>query len=116
MRYVAAYMLAVLGGAENPKSADIEKILNSVGIEAVSERLSQVVKQLEGKNIEELIAAGREKLSSMPVGGGVAVAGGAGAADAADASAGAAKKEEAKKEEKKEDSESDDDMGFALFE
>lgn len=117
MRYVAAYMLAVLGGAENPKSADIEKILNSVGIEAVSERLSQVVKQLDGKNIEELIAAGREKLSSMPVGGGVAVAAGAGAAEAADASASAAgKKEEAKKEEKKEDSESDDDMGFALFE
>lgn len=116
MRYVAAYMLAVLGGAENPTNADIEKILNSVGIEAVSDRLSQVVKQLSGKNIEELIAAGREKLSSMPVGGGVAVASGAGAAEPADSSAGAAsKKEEAKKEEK-EDSESDDDMGFALFE
>lgn len=117
MRYVAAYMLAVLGGAENPKAADIEKILNSVGIEAVSDRLALVVKQLEGKNIEELIAAGREKLSSIPVGGGAAAAAGAAApADSGDAGAAASKKPEPKKEEKKEESESDDDMGFALFE
>ena len=113
MRYVAAYMLAVLGGLENPKNADIEKILSSVGIEADSERLTKVVSELNGKSIEELIASGREKLSSMPVGGG-AVAASAGAAPAAGGDAG--KKEEAKKEEKKEESESDDDdMGLALF-
>nr|BAI67896.1 acidic ribosomal protein [Sarcophaga peregrina] len=113
MRYVAAYMLAVLGGLENPKNADIEKILSSVGIEADSERLTKVVSELDGKSIEELIASGREKLSSMPVGGG-AVAASAGAAPAAGGDAG--KKEEAKKEEKKEESESDDDdMGLGLF-
>ncbi|TMW48832.1 hypothetical protein DOY81_006096 [Sarcophaga bullata] len=113
MRYVAAYMLAVLGGLENPKNADIEKILSSVGIEADSERLTKVVSELNGKSIEELIASGREKLSSMPVGGG-AVAASAGAAPAAGGDSG--KKEEAKKEEKKEESESDDDdMGLGLF-
>ncbi|XP_061402969.1 large ribosomal subunit protein P2 [Musca vetustissima] len=112
MRYVAAYMLAVLGGLENPKNADIEKILSSVGIEADSERLTKVVSELNGKSVEQLIAAGREKLSSMPVGGGVAAA----AAPAAGAAEAGGKKEEAKKEEKKEESESeDDDMGFALF-
>ncbi|XP_013115839.1 large ribosomal subunit protein P2 [Stomoxys calcitrans] len=112
MRYVAAYMLAVLGGLENPKNADIEKILSSVGIEADNERLTKVVKELNGKSVEELIASGREKLSSMPVGGGAAAApAAAGGADAG------GKKEEAKKEEKKVESESeeDDDMGFALF-
>lgn len=111
MRYVAAYMLAVLGGSENPKNADIEKILSSVGIEADSERLTKVVKELNGKSVDELIAAGREKLSSMPVGGAAAPA--AAAAGGADTG----KKEEAKKEEKKVESESeeDDDMGFALF-
>ncbi|XP_011176745.1 60S acidic ribosomal protein P2 [Zeugodacus cucurbitae] len=111
MRYVAAYLLAVLGGAENPKNADIEKILSSVGIEVDSERLSKVVGELNGKSIEELIAQGREKLSSMP-------AGGAAAAVAAPAAAEASgDKKEAKKEEKKEESESeDDDMGFGLFE
>ena len=112
MRYVAAYMLAVLGGAANPKNADIEKILSSVGIEVDAERLSKVVKELNGKSIDELIEQGREKLSSMPVGGGVAAA----AAPAADAPAAAAK-EDKKEEKKKEESESeDDDMGFGLFE
>ncbi|XP_049839817.1 60S acidic ribosomal protein P2 [Schistocerca gregaria] len=109
MRYVAAYLLAALGGKENPTSADIEKILSSVGIEADSERLKKVISELNGKNIESLIAAGREKLASMPVGG-AAAAGGGGAAAAA------APEKEEKKPEKKEESESDDDdMGFGLF-
>lgn len=69
MRYVAAYLLAVLGGKESPAAGDIEKILSSVGIEVDSARLSQVVKELKGKSIEDLIKQGREKLSTMPVGG-----------------------------------------------
>ena len=114
MRYVAAYMLAVLGGQENPKNADIEKILSSVGIEVDAERLSKVVSELSGKSIDDLIKQGREKLSSMPVGGGAVAA--AAPAGAAAADAGAGDKKEAKKEEKKEESESeDDDMGFGLF-
>ncbi|XP_069965781.1 large ribosomal subunit protein P2 [Bactrocera oleae] len=113
MRYVAAYLLAVLGGAENPKNADIEKILSSVGIEVDSERLTKVVKELNGKSVEELIAQGREKLSSMPAGGAAAAV----AAPAGGAADAGGDKKEAKKEEKKEESESeDDDMGFGLFE
>ncbi|CAH1163974.1 unnamed protein product, partial [Phaedon cochleariae] len=112
MRYVAAYLLAVLGGNNSPASSDLEKILGSVGVEADGERLSRVIKELNGKSIDELIAQGREKLSSMPVGGAPAAAAAApGAAPAA-----AEGKKEAKKEEKKEESESeDDDMGFGLF-
>ncbi|EDV92398.1 60S acidic ribosomal protein P2 [Drosophila grimshawi] len=114
MRYVAAYLLAVLGGQESPANADLEKILSSVGIEVDAERLSRVIKELKGKSIDDLIKEGREKLSSMPVGGGGAAA--AATAAPAGAAAGGDKKE-AKKEEKKEESESeDDDMGFALFE
>ncbi|KAF4531225.1 hypothetical protein B566_EDAN019228 [Ephemera danica] len=56
MRYVAAYMLAALGGKENPSAADIEKVLSSVGIEVDSEKLSKVINELKGKNLEELIA------------------------------------------------------------
>ncbi|XP_039960612.1 60S acidic ribosomal protein P2-like [Bactrocera tryoni] len=84
MRYVAAYLLAVLGGSENSKNADIEKILSSVGIEVDSERLTKVVKKLNGKSVEELIAQGREKLSSMPASGAAAAAAApaGGAADA----------------------------------
>ncbi|XP_050305509.1 60S acidic ribosomal protein P2 [Anthonomus grandis grandis] len=111
MRYVAAYLLAVLGGNAAPKAADLEKILGSVGIEADSERLNKVISQLNGKSIDEVIAQGREKLSSMPAGGAAPAAAAAGGAAPA-----AEEKKEAKKEEKKEESESeDDDMGFALF-
>jgi large subunit ribosomal protein LP2 len=59
MRYVAAYMLAALGGKENPTAADIEKVLSSVGIEVDSEKLNKVISELKGKNLEELIAQGK---------------------------------------------------------
>ncbi|XP_021258060.1 60S acidic ribosomal protein P2 isoform X1 [Numida meleagris] len=114
MRYVAAYLLAVLGGNESPTSKDLKKILDSVGIETDDERLNKVISELNGKNIEDVIAQGNGKLASMPAGGAVAApAGGVSAAPAAGAAPAAA---EEKKEEKKEESEeSDDDMGFGLF-
>ncbi|KAG7203837.1 hypothetical protein KM043_013848 [Ampulex compressa] len=114
MRYVAAYLLAVLGGKIAPKQNDIEKILSSVGIEVDSEKLAKVIAELDGKSIEELIAQGREKLSSMPVGGAVAVS--AAAAPAGGAAAPAEEKKEEKKPAKEESSDSEDeDMGFGLF-
>ncbi|XP_069480129.1 large ribosomal subunit protein P2 [Ambystoma mexicanum] len=112
MRYVAAYLLAVLGGNESPGSKDLQKILESVGIETDNERSNKVIDELKGKNINDVIAQGYSKLASMPVGG--AVASSAGAGSAAPAAAPAA--EEKKKEEKEESDEgSDDDMGFGLF-
>lgn len=42
MRYVAAYLLAVLGGNASPSAKDIKNILGSVGIEAEDERLNKV--------------------------------------------------------------------------
>uniref|UniRef100_A0A182W074 Large ribosomal subunit protein P2 n=1 Tax=Anopheles minimus TaxID=112268 RepID=A0A182W074_9DIPT len=111
MRYVAAYLLAVLGGNAAPSNSDIEKILSSVGIEADSTRVTKVVNELKGKSIEELIASGREKLSSMPAGGGAAAA-----APAAAAGAAAAAPAAEKKEEKEESEDEDGDMGFGLFE
>lgn len=58
MRYVAAYLLAVLGGKASPASGDIEKILSSVGIEADQEKLKKVIGELNGKSVDELIAQG----------------------------------------------------------
>lgn len=58
MRYVAAYLLAVLGGKASPGSGDIEKILSSVGIEADAERLKKVIGELNGKSVDELITKG----------------------------------------------------------
>merc|ERR1712187_1076060 len=87
-----------------------KKLLDVVGIECDSEKVGIVVKELAGKNIEELIAEGNSKLASVPSGG----AGGAAPAAAAGGAAPAA--EEAKEEKKEEpEEESDDDMGFGLF-
>lgn len=58
MRYVAAYLLAVLGGKSSPAAADLEKILSSVGIEADSEKLKKVIGELNGKSVEELMTKG----------------------------------------------------------
>ena len=54
MRYVAAYLLAVLGGNKNPSESDIEKILGSVGIECETERLKKVISELSGKDVDEV--------------------------------------------------------------
>ncbi|XP_068429177.1 ribosomal protein, large P2, like [Clinocottus analis] len=114
MRYVAAYLLAALGGNEKPESKDIKKILESVGIEADDTRLDKVISELTGKNVEEVIATGYGKLASVPAGGAVAVASSA-AAGSGGAAAPAAAAEEKKEEKKEESEESDDDMGFGLF-
>ncbi|XP_030456186.1 60S acidic ribosomal protein P2-1-like [Syzygium oleosum] len=115
MKVVAAYLLAVLGGNTCPSADDLKDILGSVGAEADDDRIELLLSEVKGKDITELIAAGREKLASVPSGGGgggVAVA----AAPSGGAAGGAAPAAEAKKEEKVEEKEeSDDDMGFSLF-
>jgi large subunit ribosomal protein LP2 len=58
MRYVSAYLLATLGGNKNPSKEDIKKILSSVGIEADDEKTQKVIKELNGKSIEDIIAKG----------------------------------------------------------
>lgn len=108
MRYVAAYMLAVLGGNKAPVEDDIKKILGSVGVEYNPEQSKKVVSELSGKDLEELIKNGSEKLATIPSGGGAAPA----AAGAAAPAAAAEKKEEKKEEEEEEE---DEDMGFSLF-
>ena len=109
MKHVAAYMLATLGGVEQPSVADIKNILSAAGIQTEEERAEKLVASLSGKNVEEVVIAGMSKLASMPSGGAaVSVASSA----ASGAAASVAVKEEAKKEVKEE---SDDDMGFGLF-
>ncbi|KAM3919707.1 uncharacterized protein RB166_005616 [Leptodactylus fuscus] len=113
MRYVASYLLAVLGGNDNPSVGDIKKILDSVGIETDKSLAEKVISELKGKKIDDVIAQGNTKLASMPAGGAVAASS---AGSAAPAGGSAAAPVEEKKEEKKEESEeSDEDLGFGLF-
>ncbi|KAM0287767.1 hypothetical protein ACHAQH_000299 [Verticillium albo-atrum] len=109
MKHLAAYLLLGLGGNTSPSAADVKAVLESVGAEADQERLDKLISELEGKDINELIAEGSSKLASVPSGG---AGGAAPAAGGAAAAGGDAPAEEAKEEEKEE---SDDDMGFGLF-
>ncbi|KAH7124037.1 60s acidic ribosomal protein-domain-containing protein [Dendryphion nanum] len=111
MKHLAAYLLLGLGGNTSPSAADVKSVLESVGIEADDERLEKLISELKGKDIQELIAQGSEKLASVPSGG----SGGAAAAGGAAASGGAAVEETKVEEKEEEKEESDDDMGFGLF-
>eukprot|EP00817_Percolomonadidae_sp_ATCC50343_P001076 CAMPEP_0117424602 /NCGR_PEP_ID=MMETSP0758-20121206/4986_1 /TAXON_ID=63605 /ORGANISM="Percolomonas cosmopolitus, Strain AE-1 (ATCC 50343)" /LENGTH=106 /DNA_ID=CAMNT_0005208475 /DNA_START=161 /DNA_END=481 /DNA_ORIENTATION=- len=103
MKFVAAYLLATLGGNASPSEADVKKILSSVGADADADSLNKVLSALSGKNIEEVISEGSEKLASVPTGaGGAAPSGGA-------ASGGDAPAEE--EEEEEEESSSDAGLG-----
>lgn len=84
-----------------------------MGAEADDNRIELLLSEVKGKDITELIAAGREKLASVPCGGGVAVA--AAAAPAGGGGGDAAPAAEAKKEEKVEKEESEDDVSSGIL-
>lgn len=58
MRYVAAYLLAALSGNNNPSADDLKKIIGSVGIDCEADKITKIIGELKGKNIEELITKG----------------------------------------------------------
>lgn len=74
MKYVAAYLLAGLGGNEQPSAKDLEKILGAGGLDVDMENANAVVNALKGKNVAEVIAAGQSKLASVPSGAPAAAA------------------------------------------
>ena len=54
-------------------------MLEAVGAESDDEKIEKLLADLEGKNVEELIASGLDKLVSIPTGGAAAPAAGAAA-------------------------------------
>ncbi|WLF78805.1 hypothetical protein PVL30_002549 [Lodderomyces elongisporus] len=109
MKYLAAYLLLVNAGKTSPSAEDVKAVLSAADVEIEDDKVEKLISELEGKSVEELIAEGTEKLSSVPTGG--AAAGGA----SAGAAAGGASEEAAAEEAEEEKEESDDDMGFGLF-
>ena len=99
-------MLAKAGGKDG-SAADIKAILSAAGVDADASKIELLLKEIEGKDMEEMIKEGAEKLASMPAAGGApaasgAAAGGGGAAAAAP-------------EPEPEEEEEEEDMGFDLF-
>ncbi|VDN59895.1 unnamed protein product [Dracunculus medinensis] len=113
MKYLAAYLLAQIGGNKSPNAKDIEKILGSVGLDVDMQDANQIVNSLSNKAVDELIKSGLTKISSVTLG--------CTSRPAVDTVSNAATNDnaqpppkESKKEEVKEESD-DEDMGFGLF-
>eukprot|EP01126_Amoeba_proteus_P010776 TRINITY_DN1424_c0_g1_i1.p1 TRINITY_DN1424_c0_g1~~TRINITY_DN1424_c0_g1_i1.p1 ORF type:complete len:125 (-),score=32.08 TRINITY_DN1424_c0_g1_i1:56-430(-) len=122
MRYVAAYLLAVLGGNPDPDFSALNAILSAAGAEVDHDHVHQVLAELRGKDISEIVRSGRAKLGSVSFGGGGGGGGGAGgssssAAPTSDAGASTAAQAAPEPEPEPEKEESDDGMegGFGFF-
>merc|ERR1711879_1135249 len=62
MKYVAAYMLAALSG-DAPNKAAVKKVLESVGAEINDEQLDKVFSELDGKDVNAVVAEGMSLLA-----------------------------------------------------
>ena len=103
MKHQAAYSLLFLSGNNAPSKSDVESFMKKAGVSVDKESLDLFFKQIDGKSVVELIAAGAEKTVSMPSGGYAGPVAGA-------AAGGASAEEKPAVEEKKEEVE-DVDMG-----
>merc|ERR1712094_93374 len=108
MKVISAYMLAVTGGNDSPNVADCKKILSSVGVELSGDeekRLEDLVEEMAGTSLAEVLEKGHALLKTIPGGGG-----GGGAA-----TGGAAPAAEAKKSSSSEDDDAAPMAGGGLF-
>jgi large subunit ribosomal protein LP2 len=103
MKELAVYMMLAVGGNATPTAADVSKAMSAVGLEADDARLTTLISEMEGKDINELLESGKELLAKFGGGGG---GGGGGAAG------GGAVVEE--KEEEKEEEEEAGDIGGGM--
>ena len=108
MKIVSAYLLAVLGGNASPAEKDITAILKSVGVSEDAAKINDFLGKVKGKSVEEIIAQGRSKMSTVSV-----AAPAAPAKEEKKEEKKAEKKEEKKKEEKPKEEEKEE--GFLIF-
>ena len=70
VKHVAAYLLAQLGGKDKPSTSDITSILDAVGAAPDADNLKKLMSGLEGKDITDVLVAGRSKMAVLGGGGG----------------------------------------------
>ena len=54
MKHLGAYLLLRLGGNDSPSAKDIKNVLSSVGIDADDGRLSKLLAELNGKDLNDV--------------------------------------------------------------
>jgi large subunit ribosomal protein LP2 len=74
---IAALLLCKIGG-KSGSADEIKAVLEAAGKEANEDALTKLTGDMEGKDVNELLAAGMEKLKDVPMGGGGGGGGGGG--------------------------------------
>ena len=69
MQELAALLLCKLGG-QSGSADEIKAVITAAGGEPNDDQIAALVGDLEGKDINELLSAGMEKLKDVPMGGG----------------------------------------------
>jgi large subunit ribosomal protein LP2 len=54
MKHIAAFLLLKLGGNDSPSADDIKGVLEAAGIDPDEDRLSKLLEELKGKDINEV--------------------------------------------------------------
>ena len=66
---IAALLLCKLGGKDG-SADDIKAVLEAAGVAANDDAITKLTGDLDGKDVNELLAAGMAKLKDVPMGGG----------------------------------------------
>jgi ribosomal protein L12E/L44/L45/RPP1/RPP2 len=66
MLEIAALLLCKIGG-KNGSVDDIKAVLEAAGAEVNEDALTKLAADMEGKDVNELLAAGMEKLKDVPM-------------------------------------------------
>lgn len=66
---VAALLLCKIGGKDG-SAADIKAVLEAAGAAVNDDMISALTGDMEGKDINEILAAGMAKIKDVPMGGG----------------------------------------------
>lgn len=66
---IAALLLCKLGGKDG-SADDIKAVLEAAGATGSDDAISKLTGDLDGKDVNELLAAGMAKLKDVPMGGG----------------------------------------------
>lgn len=98
MKELATYLMLQIGGNATPSKEDVTTALSSVGVEVDSVSLDKLFSDFEGKDIAELLEAGKEKLVQFGGGGGGGGGSGGAGGDGDEAEAEEEKEEEVEEE------------------
>jgi ribosomal protein L12E/L44/L45/RPP1/RPP2 len=69
MQEIAALLLCKLGG-KSGSADEIKAVLEAAGREANEDALTKLTGDLDGKDINEILAVGMGKMKDVPMGGG----------------------------------------------